>query len=143
MGIISKGEAGLGSSLFENKLTSLGLLASALYVLYYAISGDFTGEGSKYDAFLQLFNSQPIARISTLDFSILSLMVRHVVVHHVRSLSVQIIEFVESFVQMWEPMAEDMARRGWKGLPAAAFCSIPVLGPVTYLCLRPALQDSK
>ena len=39
---------------------------------------------------------------------------------------------------MWDPISEDMARRNYKGgLPAAAFCAIPVLGPILYLISRP------
>ena len=41
---------------------------------------------------------------------------------------------------MWDPISEDIARRGYKGgIPAAAFCAIPILGPILYLCSRPSV----
>jgi hypothetical protein len=75
-GIITSDQAGTGSGAFENKIASYGLLASTLYVIYYAITGDYSGgSGDKLQGFLDLFNSQVLARVSTLDFSILSLVV--------------------------------------------------------------------
>ena len=46
---------------------------------------------------------------------------------------------------MWDPISEDMERRGSKplGLSAAAFCALPVIGPVLYLCLRPSVQNDE
>ena len=63
-----------GSGLFENKVTPLFLLASAIYLVYYAINGAYEGT-DRWQGYLDLFNSQPLARISTIDFTILSLAV--------------------------------------------------------------------
>ena len=50
----------------------------------------------------------------------------------------------------FEPIREDMARRGWwdEGSPTdaqrnrlLAFCAVPVLGPSLYVALRPPLQE--
>ena len=40
------------------------------------------------------------------------------------------------------PMAEDMRRRGYDAVPAAAFCAVPVIGPCVYLLLRPPLPEA-
>ena len=43
---------------------------------------------------------------------------------------------------MWDPISEDMARRNYQTpLGPLAFCAIPVLGPVLYLCLRPSIEQ--
>ena len=73
-----------GSGLFENKVTPLFLLASAIYLVYYAINGAYEGT-DRWQGYLDLFNSQPLARISTIDFTILSLAV---------SLSISVFVFI-------------------------------------------------
>ena len=55
--------------------------------------------------------------------------------------------------QAFEPIREDMARRGWWDVDAdgaeattqlarlAAFAAVPVLGPAVYVAARPPLPD--
>lgn len=64
-----------GSILFDTKITAALLLAGTAYLIYYGIFGNYLGADRWVD-FLHLYNTQPIARISTLDFIILSLAVR-------------------------------------------------------------------
>jgi hypothetical protein len=63
-----------GSAIFDNKITPLFLLASALYLVYYALNGSYDGV-DRWQGYWDLFNTQPLARISTIDFTILSLAV--------------------------------------------------------------------
>lgn len=63
-----------GSSLFDNKFTPILLLASTIYLVYYALNGAYIGD-DRWQGFLDLFNTQPLARISSIDFTILSLAV--------------------------------------------------------------------
>lgn len=63
-----------GSSLFDNKITPVFLLVSALYLVYFALYGSYDGV-DRWQGYLDLFNTQPLARISTIDFTILSLAV--------------------------------------------------------------------
>lgn len=63
-----------GSILFDNKFTPILLLASTVYLVYYAFNGAYIGD-DRWQGFLDLFNSQPLARISSIDFTILSLAV--------------------------------------------------------------------
>lgn len=74
----------------------------------------------------ELFASSKLVHVSSVDFAILS-----------------------AFA--YEPIREDMARRGWWDEAAAegennaarllAFAAVPVLGPAAYLLLRPALEE--
>ena len=94
---------------------------------------DVAGATAEFD---QLYASSKLVHVSTIDFAILS-----------------------SF--LFEPIREDMARRGWWTAPIipvvvggaeaevpsqeelarlAAFC-FPVLGPAAYVLLRPALPE--
>ena len=63
-----------GSALFDNKVTPFFLLASALYLIYFGLTGSYDGS-DRWKDYLDLFNTQPLARISTIDFTILSLAV--------------------------------------------------------------------
>jgi hypothetical protein len=38
-------------------------------------------------------------------------------------------------------IAEDMERRGFSHIPAAAFAAVPVLGPCLWLVVRPTLEE--
>lgn len=106
-------ERGRGSAVFEFKLTSVTLLLFSLYLAYFGVTGAYTG-GDRVTDFIELFKSQRLVHVSTIDFTILSL-------------------------AMADPLSEDMRRRDWRGAPAAAFCAVPVIGPCVYLCLRPSL----
>ena len=63
-----------GSALFDNKITPYFLLASAIYLIYFALTGAYDGS-DRWGDYMLLFNTQPLARISTIDFTILSLAV--------------------------------------------------------------------
>lgn len=63
-----------GSALFDNKITPLFLLASAMFLVYFALYGSYDGV-DRWQGYWDLFNTQPLARISTIDFTILSLAV--------------------------------------------------------------------
>lgn len=109
----------IGSRLLEFKGTPLFLLGSALYLVYFLFTGEYTGgvatssSVDRWQGFVDLFNSQPLARISTVDFAILNLAI-------------------------WDPLEEDMRRRGFKGPDAKVFCAVPIIGPLVYLLLRPS-----
>ena len=113
---VTQATRGRGSIIFEFKGTSLAMLAFGVYLLYYAIAGDYVGADTtdRLTGFIELFKTQRLAHVSTIDFTILSLAVA-------------------------DPMAEDMKRRGYSSLPAAAFAAVPVLGPCLYLLIRPSL----
>ena len=64
-----------GASFFDNKITPYALLASTLYLIYFALNGAYDGS-DRWQDYLALFDAQPLARISTIDFTILSLAVR-------------------------------------------------------------------
>ena len=64
-----------GASFFDNKITPYALLASTLYLIYFALNGTYDGS-DRWQDYLALFDTQPLARISTIDFTILSLAVR-------------------------------------------------------------------
>jgi hypothetical protein len=140
-----------GSALFDNKITPLFLLASALYLVYYALNGSYDGV-DRWQGYWDLFNTQPLARISTIDFTILSLAVSQsnddFIPHTDLNMFTQTYStiyarrlYLEHDAQMWDPISEDMVRRNFKSpLPAAAFCALPVIGPVLYLCLRPSIS---
>ena len=107
-------ERGRGSIVFEFKGTSLLLLGFSLYLTYFAATGVYVGTGDRIADFLQLFSTQRLVHVSTIDFTILSL-------------------------AMADPLSEDMKRRGWMGPSAPVVCALPVIGPCMYLLLRPSL----
>lgn len=63
-----------GASFFDNRFVPLTLLASTLYLIYFALNGSYDGT-DRWQDYLNLFDTQPLARISTIDFTILSLAV--------------------------------------------------------------------
>mmetsp|Transcript_29057 Transcript_29057/g.86790 ORF Transcript_29057/g.86790 Transcript_29057/m.86790 type:complete len:274 (+) Transcript_29057:170-991(+) len=102
----------------ESRLFGIGLLFGALY-LYSVLVGGFSD--ASVAAYGDLFASSKLVSVSTVDFCILS-----------------------TFA--FEPIKEDMARRGWWDEDAPeyarllAFC-VPVVGPAAYVALRPALEE--
>ena len=114
----------------------MGLVAGAAALGYGLLAmGDVAGARAEFG---QLFASSKLVHVSTIDFAILSAF-------------------------FFEPIREDMARRGWWSAPIApaaapggteaaqapsqvelarlaAFC-FPVLGPAAYVLLRPALPE--
>lgn len=109
----------------ESRLYGLGLLAGAVG-LYATLAG---AAPTDYAGYQDLFASSKLVSVSTVDFCILSLFA-------------------------FEPIKEDMSRRGWwsdsqssSDAPSsaevarlAAFC-LPVVGPASYVALRPALEE--
>jgi hypothetical protein len=74
LNMLSLADRARGSILFETRFTAILLLFGTLYLFYYALFGSYQGI-DRWSAFLELFNTQPIARISTIDFIILSTVV--------------------------------------------------------------------
>ena len=74
--------------------------------------------------FAELFATSKLVHVSTIDFFILSTF-------------------------SFEPIREDMSRRGWwvdgaednNVARLLAFSAIPLIGPAAYLLLRPSLED--
>lgn len=111
-----------GRNVLESRLYGLGLTAGAL-----ALAVTFAGglaEPQALSEFADLFGSSKLVHVSTIDLTVLS-----------------------AFA--FEPIREDMCRRGWwdEAGPTAeernrllAFC-FPVLGPAAYVLLRPALDQ--
>ena len=112
---VSSSERGRGSILFEFKGTSIALLGFSMFLAYYALSG-VVSDGSCLGDFIDLFKTQRLVHVSTIDFTILSL-------------------------AMWDPLQEDMKRRGWQEThsKAAIVSALPVIGPVSYLLFRNSL----
>ena len=111
---VAKVDRSFGTAAFEPKLASLLLVVFGVYLLYYAVTAAPISES--LSSYSQLFSTQRLVHVSTIDFTILSLAV-------------------------FDPMTEDMKRRNWLGVPATAFCSLPVIGPALYLVLRPSLPE--
>ena len=71
-------DKGRGSVLFESKLSAVLLLGFGSFLTYYMLSnsiGDFATVWSEY---LDLFKTQRLVNVSTIDFTILSLAVRKI-----------------------------------------------------------------
>ncbi len=104
----------------ESKIPAVLAMAGALALVKHGL---FTGGGPDLDlagrlsAYQQLFDTQTLAHVSSLDFLVLSLFVA-------------------------DALREDMLRRDWYD-PAKVFVfsAVPVLGPCLYLILRPALPE--
>jgi hypothetical protein len=108
----------------ESRLFGAGLLAASLFLVYGLVTiSDLTAATT---GFSELFASSKLVHVSTIDFCILSLLT-------------------------FEPIREDMARRGWwTGGDGAegnnlgrllAFSLLPVVGPAAYLVARPSLPE--
>eukprot|EP01035_Chromulina_nebulosa_P041460 gene41460-56092_t len=95
-------DKGRGSVLFESKLSAVLLLGFGSFLTYYMLSNSVGDFGTVWSEYIDLFKTQRLVHVSTIDFSILSLAV-------------------------WDPMREDLARRSkdvsqLKGIPFGAFC---------------------
>lgn len=106
---------------FESKLPALGMLGFAFLLTGFVITqGGFSQQISD---FLELFQTQRLVHVSTIDFAILSL-------------------------ALYDPITEDIARRyissdTGKEPSALRYCAVPVLGPILYLLSRPSLPSSE
>lgn len=77
---VSKKEVGLGSNLFGSRFVAIILLSYALYNVYYLFTqGSITGWSEQIEGFWNLFSSQRLVHVSTLDMTLLSLAVSRVV----------------------------------------------------------------
>ena len=121
---ITKSEVGFFTrTVTESRLYGAGLFAAALALLYGLLSmPDATAAAADFS---ELFATSKLVHVSTIDLAILS-----------------------SFA--FEPIREDMCRRGWWDedggsdnnlVRLIAFSAVPVLGPCAYLALRPALEE--
>ena len=109
----------------ESRLYGAGLVAASLILINILLNiGDVSAATAD---FAELFASSKLVHVSTIDFAILSIFA-------------------------FDPIREDMARRGWWDEDAAqvdntqllrllAFVAVPVLGPCSYLVARPALSE--
>ncbi len=68
-------EAGVGTRLFESKITPLTLLGFTLFLVYYGLTGNVPGSLNRFDGFIDMFKSIRLVNVSTIDFVILSLTV--------------------------------------------------------------------
>jgi len=104
----------------ESRLYGAGLLAASLALASTLLT--IADPAAATAEFSELFATSKLVHVSTIDFAILSALA-------------------------FEPIREDMARRGWWDEAAddnnagrlAAFC-VPVVGPAAYLLLRPSLE---
>ena len=108
-------------SVTESRLYAAGCLAAAAALVYGLVSiGDWDAARAE---FAQLFGTSKLVHVSTIDLAVLS-----------------------GFA--FEPIREDMCRRGWwdegaegnNAARLAAFC-VPVIGPAAYILARPSLED--
>ena len=107
---------GRGSGAFESKVTGVLLTTFSAWLAYFAFfSGDFASSLKEY---VDLFWTQRLVHVSTIDAAVLSLFVV-------------------------DPMLEDMRRRNFEGPPAWAFAVVPIIGPSLYLLARPPLPDEE
>lgn len=107
----------------ESRLYGGGLLAASLVLVYGLVT--IADPAAAASGFGDLFGTSKLVHVSTVDFAILSALI-------------------------FEPIREDMARRGWWDVADGAennlarllgFSLLPVLGPAAYLLVRPALPE--
>eukprot|EP01038_Epipyxis_sp_PR26KG_P011862 gene11862-15872_t len=120
---VNDSNKGRGTSVFEFKGTTLLISAFASYIAYQAANAIGLSGGdvsNAWNGFVELFSQQRLVHISTIDLTILSLV-------------------------MWEPLREDMSRR-YIGEDvtnkAILFSLIPIFGPILYLLTRPKLPST-
>ena len=109
----------------ESRLYGGGLLAAGAVLLYGLLS--MADPAAALSDYAELFGSSKLVHVSSIDLLVLS-----------------------AFA--FEPIREDMARRGWWDEAAEgtnnlarllAFSLVPVLGPAAYLVLRPDLPEER
>jgi len=112
-------EIGFPSTVTENKLFSLTVVAYLAYLIKVFLSYDL--DLGAVQGYQELFSTSTLTHVSSLDCTILSLVIV-------------------------DPIIEDMKRRDWflEANPVdwakAVFFALPVVGPPLYLLFRPALQ---
>ena len=120
--VVKRSELGFFSRyVTESKLYGAGLLVASLILAQGLASiGDYTAASTEFG---ELFASSKLVHVSTIDLCVLS-----------------------AFA--FEPIREDMARRGWWDVDSEdnnvarllGFC-LPVVGPCAYLIARPGLEE--
>ena len=113
---VTNEERGRGSGIFESKLVMALVSIGTLGLLQYTILNKFDGE--TFNSYLELFKTQRLVHISTIDFTILTL-------------------------ALWDPLKEDMIRRDWRGPSALTVCALPIIGPLSYLLFRDKLPSNR
>jgi hypothetical protein len=113
---VTNATRGRGSGAFESKISAILLLTFSCWLFFYSLT---TGDlGAACQGYQDLFWSQRIVHVSTLDALLLSAIVV-------------------------DPMSEDMTRRNYTNIPAWVFALLPIIGPTVYLLLRPPLPLDK
>lgn len=122
-GPISRSELGWFTRVVtESRLYGAGLLATSVFLAAGLLS--ISDTAAAMSEFGELFTSSRFVHVSTIDLCVLS-----------------------AFA--FEPIREDMTRRGWwdeasddnNALRLVAFSAVPVLGPCAYLLFRPLLDE--
>ena len=72
----TKSNAGFGSGLFESKVVPIILILSTIFLLFSGVTTTMVDGSNKIENFISLFQSKPIVHVSTIDFVILTLVVR-------------------------------------------------------------------
>jgi len=107
----------------DSRLTGLALLASAIGLVYFALTNNGIVTGSALENFSSLFNTLKLVHVSTLDSVLLSIL-------------------------MYGPLLEDLKRRDRTSsifsslspeVRAGLFCAVPLIGPCLHLVTRPSL----
>lgn len=115
VGSVKKSDLGWATkTVFESKIFAVGNAAFATFLTAYAVSHADT---ASVQGFVELWTTQSaLCCVSSCDLLVLSLAFGGVI-------------------------AEDMERRGFSNIPAAAFAAVPVLGPCLWLVVRPTLEE--
>jgi len=71
----SKEDAGFGNGLFESKVVSILLLIGTLFLVFNGVTTELVSGVDKWSDFVQIFSSQRLVHVSTIDFAILTLTV--------------------------------------------------------------------
>lgn len=72
----SQGDAGFGNGLFESKLSSILLSVGTLFLVYSGLTTEMANGADKWSDFVQIFSTQRLVHVSTIDFTILTLTVK-------------------------------------------------------------------
>jgi hypothetical protein len=115
---VDESALGLVGRFSNSRINGLLTVVLTLGLGAFAVSSNALSDWSEY---VQLFSTQTLVHVSSVDAVILQ-------------------------AALWEPLREDMQRRGWytdgsgsENAKLAAICAVPLLGPALYLAARPAL----
>jgi hypothetical protein len=115
---VDESALGLVGRFSNSRINGLLTVVLTLGLGAFAMSSNALSDWSDY---VHLFSTQTLVHVSSVDAVILQ-------------------------ASLWEPLREDMQRRGWytdgsgsENAKLAAICAVPLLGPALYLAARPAL----